>query len=79
MPLAIVRTQVKNLPFDFKLDDSQAMSPASRLSGAKRVIVGARISKSGEAMPQPGDLEGLSAPVDVGAAGVVVEIKAKLP
>ena len=79
MPLAIVRTQVKNLPFDFKLDDSQAMSPAARLSGAKRVIVGARISKSGEAMPQPGDLEGLSAPVDVGAAGVVVEIKAKLP
>ena len=42
MPLAIVRTQVKNLPFDFKLDDSQAMSPAARLSGAKRVIVGAR-------------------------------------
>ena len=79
MPLAIVRTQVKNLPFDFKLDDSQAMSPAARLSGAKRVIVGARISKSGEAMPQPGDLEGLSAPVDVGAAGVVVEIKARIP
>ena len=79
MPLAIVRTQVKNLPFDFKLDDSQAMSPAAKLSGAKRVIVGARISKSGEAMPQPGDLEGLSAPVDVGAAGVVVEIKARIP
>ena len=79
MPLAIVRKQVKDLPFDFKLDDSQAMSPAAKLSGAKRVIVGARISKSGDALPQPGDLEGLSAPVDVGAAGVVVEIKAKLP
>ena len=79
MPLAIVRKQVKDLPFDFKLDDSQAMSPAARLSGAKRVIVGARISKSGQAMPQPGDLEGLSAPVDVVAAGVVVEIKTKLP
>ena len=79
MPLAIVRKQVKDLPFDFKLDDSQAMSPAARLSGATRVIVGARISKSGQAMPQPGDLEGLSAPVDVVAAGVVVEIKTKLP
>ena len=79
MPLAIMRKQVKDLPFDFKLDDSQAMSPAARLSGAKRVIVGARISKSGQAMPQPGDLEGLSAPVDVVAAGVVVEIKTKLP
>ena len=79
MPLAIVRRQVKDLPFDFKLDDSQAVSPAARLSGVKRVIVGARISKSGQAMPQPGDLEGLSAPVDVGAAGVMVEIKAKVP
>ena len=79
MPLAIVRKQVKDLPFEFKLDDSQAMSPAARLSGAKRVIVGARISKSGQAMPQPGDLEGLSAPVAVDAAGVVVEIKTKLP
>ena len=79
MPLAIVRKQVKDLPFDFKLDDSQAMSPAAKLSGATRVIVGARISKSGQAMPQPGDLEGLSAPVDVGAAGVVVEIKNKMP
>ncbi len=79
MPLAIVRTQVKELPFDFKLDDSQAMSPAARLSGVKRVIIGARISKSGQAMPQPGDLEGLSVPVDVGAAGVMVEIKAKVP
>ena len=79
MPLAIVRKQVKDLPFEFRLDDSQAMSPAARLSGAKRVIVGARISKSGQAMPQPGDLEGLSAPVAVDAAGVLVEISAKLP
>lgn len=79
MPLAIVRKQVKDLPFDFKLDDSQAMSPAAKLSGATRVIVGARISKSGQAMPQPGDLEGLSAPVDAAASGVVVEIKTKLP
>ncbi len=79
MPLAIVRKQVKDLPFEFKLDDSQAMSPAARLSSARRVIVGARISKSGQAMPQPGDLEGLSAPVAVDAAGVLVEISAKLP
>ena len=79
MPLAIVRKQVKDLPFDFKLDDSQAMSPAAKLSGAQRVIVGARISKSGQAMPQPGDLEGLSAPVNADAAGVVVEIKTRLP
>jgi len=79
MPLAIVRKQVKDLPFAFTLDDSTSMSPAARLSGAKQVIVGARISKSGQAMPQPGDLEGLSAPVSVGATGVVVEISRPLP
>lgn len=79
MPLAIIRKQVKDLPLEFTLDDSSAMSPATRLSGVKRVIVGARISKSGQAMPQPGDLEGQSAPVDVGASGVVVEIGTKRP
>jgi cytochrome c-type biogenesis protein CcmH len=74
MPLAILRKQVKDLPFDFRLDDSLAMSPATRLSTAQRVVVGARISKSGQAMPQPGDLEGLSAPVGVGASGLKIEI-----
>lgn len=74
MPLAILRKQAGELPLDFQLDDSLAMSPAARLSTAQQVIVGARISKSGNALPQPGDLEGLSAPVAVGATGVTVEI-----
>lgn len=74
MPLAIVRKQVKDLPATYRLDDSIAMSPASLLSTAGRVVVGARISKSGQAMPQPGDLEGLSAPVTVGASGVDIAI-----
>jgi cytochrome c-type biogenesis protein CcmH len=75
MPLAILRKQVKDLPFTFKLDDSMAMSPASALSTASKVIVGARVSKSGNAMPQPGDLSGQSAPVNVGATDVKIEIK----
>jgi cytochrome c-type biogenesis protein CcmH len=79
MPLAILRKQVKDLPFEFKLDDSLSMSPAALLSAAGRVIVGARISKSGQAMPQPGDLEGQSAPVQVGANGVIVEIASRRP
>jgi cytochrome c-type biogenesis protein CcmH len=79
MPLAILRKQVKDLPFEFKLDDSLSMSPAALLSAAGRVVVGARVSKSGQAMPQTGDLEGLSAPVQVGASGVVVEIASKRP
>ena len=73
-PLAILRKQVKDLPIRFTLDDSMAMSPATRLSGAKQVIVGARISKSGNAMPQPGDLQGFSQPVAVGATGLAIEI-----
>jgi len=73
-PLAVLRKQVKDLPFDFTLDDSLAMSPATRLSTAREVQVGARISKSGNPMPQPGDLQGLTATVAVGAQGVTVEI-----
>ena len=75
MPLAILRKQVKDLPFTFKLDDSMAMSPASALSTAAKVIVGARVSKSGNAVPQPGDLSGQSEAVPVGAANLKVEIK----
>jgi cytochrome c-type biogenesis protein CcmH len=79
MPLAILRLQVKDLPAPFTLDDSLAMGPGMGLSSAQRVIVGARISRSGQAMPQPGDLEGLSAPVAVGSQGVAVEIAKALP
>ena len=74
MPLAIVRKQVRDLPFNFTLDDSQAMSPAAQVSQAGNVIVIARISKSGQATVQPGDLEGITAAVAVGSTGLKVEI-----
>jgi cytochrome c-type biogenesis protein CcmH len=74
MPLAIVRKQVKDLPFDFVLDDSTAMSPATKLSTQPRVIVAARITKSGNAAPQPGDLAGQSLPLALGARGLKIEI-----
>jgi len=65
MPLAIVRKQVKDIPFDFTLDDSMAMSAATKLSSVSQVIVSVRVSKTGNAMPQPGDLEGMSDVLDV--------------
>jgi cytochrome c-type biogenesis protein CcmH len=74
MPLAIVRKQVKDLPLNFTLDDSMAMTPAAKLSSAPQVVVGARISARGDATPQPGDLQGFSAPVAPGATGLQIRI-----
>jgi len=73
-PLAILRKQVKDLPFDFTLDESLAMSPAMSLATVREAQVGARISKSGNAMPQPGDLQGITAAVAVGTKDIAIEI-----
>lgn len=74
MPLAVVRTAANELPRDFRLDDSMAMTPAARLSAAGQVIVEARVSKSGSATPVPGDLQGTSAAVKPGAHDVSIAI-----
>lgn len=74
MPLAILRTQVKDLPVRFSLDDSMAMSPQMKMSNFPEVIIVARISKTGSAVPQAGDLEGSSGPVKLGAKNIVIEI-----
>lgn len=74
MPLAIVKRQVRDLPFDFTLDDSSAMTPQARLSQATAVVVGARISRTGQATPRPGDFEALSSPMAPGASGLKLVI-----
>jgi cytochrome c-type biogenesis protein CcmH len=79
MPLAVLRKQVKDLPLAFALDDSLAMAPQMKLSGFPKVIVTARISKSGNAAAQSGDLEGASAPVQPGASGVVITVDSVVP
>jgi cytochrome c-type biogenesis protein CcmH len=74
MPVALMRRKASDLPFDFALDDSMAMVPEFKLSKQAKVIVGARISKQGDARPQAGDLQVLSAPVTVGTRGIKLEI-----
>ena len=79
LPLALLTVQVKDLPLKFALDDSMAMSPDAKLSAFPNVIVGARISKSGNAPAASGDLEGLSPPVKLGATNVAITIDRVLP
>jgi len=74
MPLAILRKQVKDLPLNFSLDDSMAMAPQMKLSAFDQVVVIARISKSGNAMSQPGDWQGMSAPIKPGAKNLKITI-----
>lgn len=55
-PLAVLRTTAGAWPVAFRLDDSMAMMPSRRLSSYARIVVEARVSKSGQATPSPGDL-----------------------
>ena len=66
MPLAAVKQQVSDLPITVTLDDSMAMMPTQKISNFSHVLVSARISKSGNAMPQSGDLITESRSVTVG-------------
>jgi len=79
IPLAVLRKRVSDLPADFSLDDTLAMSPELKLSGFPEVIVTARISKSGNAISQSGDLQGASQPVKIGAKGLSILIDSVVP
>jgi cytochrome c-type biogenesis protein CcmH len=69
MPLAIVRKQVSDLPLTVSLNDAMAMVPNMKLSNFPSVKLLARISKSGNAMSQPGDLIGVIDQVALGDKG----------
>jgi cytochrome c-type biogenesis protein CcmH len=75
--VAVLRKQVKDLPTSFVLDDSMSMVADAKLSSFPMVVVGARISKSGSATPNAGDLEGLTEPVRPGAKGLKIRINSQ--
>ena len=79
MPLAVLRIRAADLPRDFTLDDSMAMSPDMKLSSAGELRIEARISKSGDAIPKSGDLSGELVPVKPGAKNLQLSIDKVLP
>ena len=78
MPIAIARSRVADLPFDFVLDDSSAMVADNPISKHASVQVVARVSKSGKAMPTPGDLESEPKTVKLGENKLRIVIDRKL-
>ena len=79
MPLAILKRKASELPIAFTLDDSTAMADQFKLSKFELVVVGARISKSGNALPQSGDLVGQSVPVKSGGTKLTLTIDSTQP
>ena len=65
-PLAIERATVADLPLEVTLNDDDAMTPKARLSQVDEVQITVRVSGSGQATPQPGDLFGHTGPVRLG-------------
>jgi len=76
MPLAVVKLTAGELPTTIVLDDSKAIMPAGKLSMAKQVTITARVSFSGQAIAQAGDLyaEAKSVPVEKRTAPVALVI-----
>jgi cytochrome c-type biogenesis protein CcmH len=74
MPVAVLRVRGAQLPLKFTLDDSLAMNPASLISSAREVEIEARISRSGLAMPEAGDLISSVQTIPVGTRGVTLNV-----
>ncbi|MGB4812511.1 MAG: c-type cytochrome biogenesis protein CcmI [Methylophilaceae bacterium] len=74
MPYAVIKVLAKDLPYQFKLDDSLAIMPNHKLSQADEVVLVARVSKHGGAESQSGDLQGVSATIKPAGEAVNIEI-----
>jgi cytochrome c-type biogenesis protein CcmH len=74
MPLAVARHSVAELPLRVTLTDAMAMMPAMKLSSFPRVKVTARVSKSGQAGSQPGDITAGDVVVETANSGGAVQL-----
>lgn len=81
MPVAFTKYQGKDLPVKFRLDAQSQMGMGMKtLADVSEVIVGARVSRTGNFMPASGDLEGeADSKVAVGTQGVRVVITRQIP
>ncbi len=79
MPLAILRLKASDLPATFTLTDDMAMTPTMKMSSFPEVVIEARISKSGQAVPASGDLQGFSDPVKIGNNTIAIVINKQIP
>ena len=79
MPLAILKRKASELPITFTLDDRTAMADELKLSKFEQVVVSARVSRTGNALPQSGDLTGQSAPVKAGSGKLTLLIDGVQP
>ncbi len=79
MPRAVLRTSAAELPLKFILDDTLSMSPQARISTVQEVTVEARISKSGMAMPESGDLKSGMQTIKLGAKNIRLTVNQVRP
>jgi cytochrome c-type biogenesis protein CcmH len=75
LPLAIIKSTAGQLPTTFVLSDAQSMSPQFKLSQFKEVSLTARISKSGNAIPEKGDLIGYIPKLKIGEKNIQLIIQ----
>ncbi|MBS1208593.1 MAG: c-type cytochrome biosis protein CcmI [Proteobacteria bacterium] len=71
-PIAALRFKAADLPLEIDFSQATLMTQASALP--EKVIIGARISKSGKPTPSPGDLQGFSSPVSPDTRDFQLEI-----
>src|SRR5690606_20565448 len=74
MPLAVARLDPAGPPLQVTLDDSMAMAAGLNQSGEKQGQVFARITASGQVRAEAGDVEGETAPIDLGDKAVPVAV-----